>query len=74
MHKKRQKQLDTCAEPPGTYPPPPKKVAISTVAAPSQIDGAVDVVIVVAVDVVVVDVVAVVAVVAVMTWEFSRSS
>ena len=74
MHKKRQKQLDTCAEPPGTYPPPPKKVAISTVAAPSHIDGAVDVVVVVAVDVVVVDVVAVVAVVAVMTWEFSRNS
>ena len=67
-------KLGTCAEPPGTYPPPPKKVAISTVAAPSQIDGAVDVVIVVAVDVVVVDVVAVVAVVAVMTWEFSRNS
>ena len=73
MHKKRQKQLDTCAEPPGTYPPPPKKVAISTVAAPSHIDGAVDVVVVVAVDVVVV-VVVVVAVVAVMTWEFSRNS
>ena len=71
MHKKRQKKLETCAEPPERYPPPPKKVAISTVAAPSQIDGTVDVVVVVAVDVVVVDVVAVVAV---MTWEFSRNS
>ena len=73
MHKKRQKKLDTCAEPPERYPPPPKKVAISTVAAPSQIDGTVDMDVVV-VDVVVVVVVVVVAVVAVMTWEFSRNS
>ena len=68
------KKLGTCAEPPGTYPTPPKKVAISTVAAPSHIDGALDVVVVIAVDVVVVDVVVVVAVVAVMTWAFSRNS